>query len=451
MQSASFDIAPIDEKPLWLAHVINSKKCKFGVKLLSAILLYEDRNNLPLVDVCRTRHDTNNGVDNYLDLNTGIWLMNTCTIPKTVTISKELLSIINSGKGDTWVYGDGTNKTNNLVIAFKTLFGVSYLEVNRQLNPKLKPKVKAEPEVEPEVEVEVEVKVEPVIKLESKSTVRSSSYEWEYFDKEPSDKIHIKRVKALMDNTFSKSDVFYHSLIDCQEGITKVKDYIANMSSLNTQVNVLNSLCKFLERTMASHYNDFTLLKDQISLELKQHNAARSILDYQDILAKLESVHSKTEKRDLQIMTKLLQCISNYTEMNVGALRFSDVANTRLVDDGDHHFLDLENRVWVLRKNHTKNKTDRTARISDEFADFITSLNLESDKPLICPSGKTDGISKRFLKQVGVNYTDARASYVTYLDSVCDDVETIRLICANQGHKLSTALESYRRATLHWW
>jgi hypothetical protein len=444
MQSASFDIAPIDEKPLWLAHVINSKKSKFGVKLLSAILLYEDRNNLPLVDVCRTRHDTNNGVDNYLDLNTGIWLMNTCTIPKTVTISKDLLDVINSIKGDTWVYGDGSNKTNNLVIAFKTLFGVSYLEVNRQLNPKLKPKVKAEPVVEPEVEVEVEVEVEPVIKLESKSTVRSSSYEWEYFDKEPSDKIHIKRVKALMVALTEKSDVFYHSLIDCQEGITKVKDYIANMSSLNTQVNVLNSLCKFLERTMASHYNDFTLLKDQISLELKQHNAERSILDYQDILTKLESVHSKTENRDLQIMTKLMLCIADFQNSTCGALRFSDVANTRLVD-GDHHFLDLENRVWHLRKNHTKNKTDRTAKVSDEFAEFIESLNLESDKPLICPSGKTDAVSKRFLKQVGVNYTDARASYVTYLDSVCDDVETISTICKNQGHKLSTALESYRR------
>jgi hypothetical protein len=145
-------------------------------------------------------------------------------------------------------------------------------------------------------------------------------------------------------------------------------------------------------------------------------------------------------------MTKLLLCIADFDKMNVGACRFSDIANTRLVDDGDMHYLDLQNRVWHLRKNHTKNKTDRTAKVSDEFADFIKSLNLESDKPLICPSGKTDGISKRFLKNVKVNYTDARASYVTYLDSVCDDVETISTICKNQGHKLSTALESYRRS-----
>jgi hypothetical protein len=455
MQTASFYLAPIDEKPLWLKHVIDSRKSKSGVKLLSAILLYGYRNQLPLIDLCSTRHDINNRVDNYLNLATGDWIMNSCTVPKIVTISKDLLDVINSIKGDTWIYGDGSNKTNNLVIAFKTLYGISYLEAWRQLKPEVKVKVKVEPEVEvaPEVKVEVVVKVEPepIEEPVSSGTVRSQFYDWEYFNNEPSDKIHIKRVKALMDNTFSKSDVFYHSLIDCQEGITKVKSVISQHKSLNTQVNILNSLCKFLERTMATHYNDFTLLKDQISLQLKQHNAARSILDYQDILAKLESVHSKTEHRDLQIMVKLLQCISNYTEMNVGACRFSDVANTRLVDDGDHHFLDLENRVWHLRKNHTKNKTDRTAKVSDEFAEFIMSLNLESDKPLICPSGKTDGISKRFLKQVGVNYTDARASYVTYLDSVCDDVETIRLICANQGHKLSTALESYRRVTPRWW
>jgi hypothetical protein len=381
--------------------------------------------------------------------------MNSCTVPKIVTISKDLLDVINSIKGDTWIYGDGSNKTNNLVIAFKTLYGISYLEAWRQLKPEVKVKVKVEPEVEvaPEVKVEVVVKVEPepIAEPVSSGTVRSSSYEWEYFDREPSDKIHIKRVKALMVALTEKSEVFYHSLIDCQEGITKVKDYIANMSSLNTQVNILNSLCKFLERTMATHYNDFTLLKDQISLQLKQHNASRSILDYQDILTKLESVHSKTENRDLQIMTKLLLCIADFDTMNVGALRFSDVANTRLVDDGDMHYLDLENRVWHLRKNHTKNKTDRTAKVSDEFAEFITSLNLESDKPLICPSGKTDGISKRFLKNVKVNYTDARASYVTYLDSVCDDVETISTICKNQGHKLQTALESYRRVTPRWW
>lgn len=440
MISASFDIAQIDEKPAWLKHVINSQKCKYGVKLLSAILLYEDRNNLPLVDVCRTRYDTNNRVDNYLNLATGEWIMNSCAIPKVVTVCKELLDVINSGKGEIWVYGDGSNKTNNLVIAFKTLYGISYLDACRQLKPKPKPKVKAEPEPE------IEVKVEAVVKVESKSTVRSQVYDWSYFDREPSDAIHIKRIKSLMEQAFSKSDVFPHSLVDCPEGITKVMSTINQYNSLNTQLNVMNSLCKFLERTMASHYNDFTLLKDQISLQLKQQNSERSIFNYRDILGKLKSVHSQTENIDLKIMTKLLLCITDFDKTTCGALRFSDVANTRLVDDGDHHFLDLHNRVWILRKNHTKNKTDRLARVSDEFAEFITSLNLESDKPLICPSGTTDGLSKRFKKQVGVNYTDARASFVTYLDSVCDDVEIISSICKNQGHKLSTALESYRRS-----
>jgi hypothetical protein len=447
MQSVNFEEAPAKEKPLWLKHVIDSQKSKAGVKLLAAILLYEDRNNLPLVDVCRTRHDINNGVDNYLDFNTGIWMMNTCTIPKTITISKELLSIINSGKGDTWIYGDGTNKTNNLVIAFKTLFGVSYLEVNRQLNPKLKPKVKAEVKREVEPEVAVEPIAEPVASQVSAGTVRASSYNWEYFDKGKSDKIHIHRIKALMFALVGDDQRFYHSIVDCDEGLIKVKCIIDKMSSLNTQANTTNSLCKFLELAMSSHYMQYSMLKDQISLQLKEHNAMRSVIPYTEITQRLDSAMKNNQVAwDVKIMVKLLQCISNYTEMTCGALRFSDVANTRLTDNGDHHFLDLQNRVWHLRKNHTKNKTDRTAIISDEFADFITSLNLESDKPLICPNGKTDGISKRFLKNVGVNYTDARASYVTYLDSVCDDVETISTICKNQGHKLQTALESYRRS-----
>jgi len=455
MQSASFDLAPIDEKPLWLAHVINSRKSKSGVKLLSAILLYGYRNQLPLVDLCSTRHDINNRVDNYLNLATGDWIMNSCTVPKIVTISKDLLDVINSIKGDTWIYGDGSNKTNNLVIAFKTLYGISYLEAWRQLKPEVKVKVKVEPEVEvaPEVKVEVVVKVEPepIAEPVSSGTVRSSFYDWSYFDREASDAIHIKRVKNLMDKTFSKSDVFAHYLVDCPEGITKVMATISKHDSLNTQLNVINSLCKFLERTMATHYSNVILIRDQISLDLKKQNAERSIFNYQDILAKLESVCSQTDNRDLKVMVKLLLCIADFQNITCGALRFSDVANTRLADDGEHHFLDLQNRVWVLRKNHTKNKQDRTAKVSDEFADFIESLGLDPNLPLICTNGKTDSVSKRFLKQVGINYTDARSSYVTHLDSVCDDVETISTICKNQGHKLQTALESYRRSTPHWW
>jgi hypothetical protein len=145
-------------------------------------------------------------------------------------------------------------------------------------------------------------------------------------------------------------------------------------------------------------------------------------------------------------MSKLLLCIPNYTDITVGALRFSDLANTRLVDDGEHHYLDIINRVWSLRSKHTKNKQNREAIISTEFAEFIRDLNIPAEDMLICnKTGNTNRISKEFTNFMEVNFTDVRASYVTYLDSVCDDVDTIRTICNNQGHKLTTALESYRR------
>jgi len=153
-------------------------------------------------------------------------------------------------------------------------------------------------------------------------------------------------------------------------------------------------------------------------------------------------------------MCKLLSCIVDYENMDVGALRFSDVVNTRLKDDGEYHYLDLNERKWFLRQGHTKNKQDRVANISEEFSRYLKDLNLNlklkltDNEPLICKTtGKTDGISKEFKKHVKLNFSSVRASYVTYLDANCDDVEVIQRICRNQGHKLTTALESYRRGT----
>jgi hypothetical protein len=250
-----------------------------------------------------------------------------------------------------------------------------------------------------------------------------------------------------MEKVCGNTEVFNHSEIDSEEGLASVKNHLESMASLNTQLNYLNSLCKFLELTMAKHYTDYTLLRDQISLKLHQQNADREVTPYMDIAPKLQAaILNGSASRDLKIMCNLLLSIKDFNETNVGALRFSDLVNTRLEDDNDHHYLYLQTRIWTLRSAHTKNKQDRIAKVSVGFAEYIAGLNLDTTQGLICGStGKTHGISKEFLKHIGVNFTDVRASYVTYLDAVCEDVELIRTICNNQGHKLTTALESYRR------
>lgn len=475
-----------------LLYAINAKNVHYHIKLMAALLLYRKRGNvnINLIDICATRHDENNGVDHYLDLHTGM-LSKANTMP--IKISDELLRIIKEADFPVWVVGQHKLvSTAGMSLMFKQMFKHSYKAVMMQgLNANSdtvdeepttgepepvelvesasvhEPAVAiSEPEpVEPAVSIsEPELKPKPKITLIAKPkqkvsikmkpkesgvrNVRLAEYEWDYFRHEAADEIHIKRLQQLMEKLVNKYDRFYHEAVDSPKGVDKVKAIIEEYESLNTQKNIVNSLCKFLEKTMARHYTDFTQMRDQIGLLVSKHNSDRSVVSYESLIPIFQNLlNSPAVSQDLKIMAKLLLCIVDYEHMDVGALRFSDLVNTRLTDDREYHYLDLNACKWHLREGHTKNKQNRIGNISTEFRDFILALKLNPTNGLICHStGKTSGISKEFKKYMDLNFSSVRASYVTYLDATCSDVDVIQLICRNQGHKLTTALESYRRA-----
>jgi hypothetical protein len=450
-----------------LDYAIKSIKVNYHIKLMCAILLYGYHKKLRLVDVCATRHDTDNGNEHYLDTVTGLWTLynRSNALPVKIKICQELLDVINNGKGTMWVTGNKISATNSISMLFKHMFKHSYLSVAKALHPgdsdtsdndettkeSVEEVAVAETvnvdEAETVTETRATDKVKITIKVKPSANVRSTQYEWSYFRREKADDIHIQRLQQLMDMITTDHEYFYHSLIDTVNGASIVEEKLKGIKSINTQVNYCNSLCKFLELTMARHYSDFTLLRDKLNLVLHQHNATRSVIPYDEIVPRLQNVlTSSRASKDLKIMAMLLISIKDYEIMNTGALRLSDVMNTRLIDDGEHHYLDLESKSWLLRDGYTKNKQTRSAVISDSFKEYIENLEINTDDvPLICSSGKTTNLSKEFQKYVGINFSSVRASYVTYLDSVCDNVETIKKICNNQGHKLATALESYRR------
>ena len=476
-----------------LLYAINGTKVHYNIKLLASILFYGYRKQLRLVDVCSTRHDINNGTDHYLDTTTGVWTLynKTNTLPVKITICPELLDLINQNKGPVWVTGGSGNKvtTNSLSVMFKHMFKYPYISVAKMINPSdTDSSVEESPapieeitQSPPTVDVDVDVvdvvdvvdivdggfqiksentvpippqetllstpteKVKITVKPKNEKNVRSPRYEWSYFRRQSADDIHIQRVQQLMDMIAHNHEYFYHDLVDTEQGVTLVEAKLKNITSINTQMNYCNSLCKFLELTLAKHYSDYTLLRDKIALALHQHNANRTVTPYEDIIPRLQYILTSSASTDLKIMSMLLISIQDYTQMNTGALRFSDVTNTRLTDDGEHHYLDLQSKTWLLRQGFTKNKQTRTATISDSFKEYILSLKIDNTSGLICRSGKTHNLSKEFHKCIGVNFSAVRASYVTFLDGACDDVETIKQICNNQGHKLTTALESYRR------
>jgi hypothetical protein len=455
-----------------LRYALEAKNIHYHIKLMVALILH-GHPTLNLIDLCNTRHDVDNGTDIFLDFQTGM-LTKPNSMP--IRISDELLSVIKDNAGPIWVTGESKiNNTAGMSILFKNMFKQAYTAVKSQFKPMVEPPVpvavhEEEPvavqEEEPvavQEEEHVAVQEEHVAKIKpkpkitvrpkpkSKSNIRQLTYDWDYFRQEEADTIHIKRLQQLMDKLVGKHDYFYHGEVDSPQGVDNVKLIIESYDSLNTQKNIVNSLCKFLEKTMARHYTDFTMLRDQLGIMVSKKNSERSVITYDTLLPVfkklLEEDNSAPVSQDLKIMAKLLLCIFNYEQMDVGALRFSDVVNTRLKDDGEYHYLDLIAGKWHLRQGHTKNKQDRVANVSTEFTEYIKGLKLAEEEPLICrdTGGSTVRISKEFKKYCQLNFSSVRASYVTYLDGNCEDVEVVQRICRNQGHKLTTALESYRR------
>jgi len=441
-----------------LQAAIQSPKTHFHVKLMIGVLYFGYFKQIKLIDLIHTRHDNDNGNDNFLNMSTGILtIYNKIDAPPLkIKICVEMLDIISSGMGPVWITGNETTDITGMCKRFKIKFQHSFISVAKMLNNtetdssvetdiiSVQEIINPVPEIKETIPVASE-KVKITLKPKPSANVRIAQYEWSYFRREKADDIHIHRVQQIMDMITSDHEYFYHSLVDTPQGVSLIEEKLKGIKSLNSQVNYCNSLCKFLELTMARHYSDFTLLRDKLNLALHQHNASRSVTSYDEIVPILQNVLTSKKSTDLKIMAMLLISIQNYESMNTGALRFSDVMNTRLTDDGEHHYLDLDNKVWILRDGYTKNKQTRSAVISDTFRDYMLSMNMNKDLPLICLSGKTTNLSKEFQKYIGINFSSVRASYVTYLDSVCDNVETIKQICNNQGHKLTTALESYRR------
>lgn len=308
----------------------------------------------------------------------------------------------------------------------------------------------SEPESEPILEPTPKPKLKPKLKLKLKlklkDNVRLETYDWAYFLKEPADEVHVSRVKTISKGMNLPQDMFYHGVIDSDEGLKTFKTFIDTVENANTKVNLLNSLCKFLEVTLARNYTNYTFLKSQLKLDLSAKNSEKASIDFLSLTlqdrfqACLGDPHTS---QDLKIVCLLLSEIKNLQEMTTGALRFSDLAKTLLTRQDKYNYLDLNGGVWYLNAECTKNKRDRVAKVSDRFVKVMRTFKI--DNGLICKTGKTDQISRSFKGYIGVNFIDVRAAYVTYLDQTCKDSGLIREICENQGHKLSTALEDYRR------
>jgi hypothetical protein len=324
-------------------------------------------------------------------------------------------------------------------------------------------KRKVQINVKPKVKITIKTQKD-VVAEKSDNNIRLMEYDWEYFNRDKHDYIHINNAKHIMKMMFGRGDKFYHAKMDTPESVEIFKQELQKISSYNTRVNYCNALCKFMELTVAEQYMAYTIIRDEENVVLKKHDSERTVIDFLDLLPIIIDVYSGKilpeptidTYKAVRVMCLLIKELLSGDQVNlIGVLRFADLRQAKFSDDGINNYIDVDDLTLNIRSGLTKNKKTRVIKINQEFIDGILNIYgtekypdriLYDDK--MATLKNTRKISSDFKALIGETHTSVRASFTTYMAKTCKDVVMLRTICHNQGHKLSTALTNYRRKTV---
>lgn len=129
-------------------------------------------------------------------------------------------------------------------------------------------------------------------------------------------------------------------------------------------------------------------------------------------------------------------------------LRLNEIVNTSVnPHQTDCNFLDLKTNTWYIKRKHSKTRTDREFKVSDEFVKELLPL-IHSNGRLVCRrhGAPYKGIlSLKHIDLFGLKVTETRNSYETWNhgreDVSTDDKNAISINVL--GHCPETALAHY--------
>lgn len=129
--------------------------------------------------------------------------------------------------------------------------------------------------------------------------------------------------------------------------------------------------------------------------------------------------------------------------LNGYPLRVGEIFTTRLSDDGENNYLDLDNKTWTIRRHKNVLRTgERKFNVSQEFVDQIRKLYPPTHKEWLFQKRSGKPYSIRSASHQTFNFdisnTDIRNSFETYVNK---DPEVSKNIL---GHNVETADEFYR-------
>lgn len=444
-----------------------------GVRVLASLLRYGNYtmiNKIKLSTLPQT-FMVDDRTNHYLDVQNKIWYLRKTGVEfKQIEVPDEFFIPITDiletydclGTVSGACYADAQAGGQSISNAFSKLMGMTYTTVKAACEKHLGTVPKQEESIEPVPEQ----KLKPKIVVKKKDNVAEGetvpkkitipvkkkeqlSYEWAYFDRVESDKIHIRLVKNVMGAIFCKTDKFYVEMIDTPEGLTAFKEEIQKLSSIHTRCNVCNAMCKLLEHVAAKQYINFTIFRDECALDRKR--IVKPSVEFSVVLQNLKCACNDTKIcKAVRVMCLLiLESYGDGKNGETGVLRPSDLLNTKFTDDGEHSYIDINTRILHIKEKYTKNSNGRDLQLSEGFiaglykiyGNILPSTVLCQDN--LDPYKDTSNICRNFKRAVGYKFDDVRASYLAYRRQNVECPEELRELCRREGHSVSTALEYY--------
>jgi len=455
-----------------LLNNINNSNLDILVRILSAMLIY----NVPTDISTMIKSTINDSSSEYnFDTTTSIWKTN----KNRYKIDQEFTNFIQSLNLSRFT----TNNISRISNLFKSATGHTYSEYQRSLKEEIKElkeeKIdedqliegddlfKYESQTEIEIQSEDTNKVgedQPIEQVHIDITNISQYYTWDYLQSILKiNEIHIQRIKYLSKHLKQTTEAFDHVFYNNSNTINKIKE-LKNLS-LNTKHNYLTAICTILDVTGGINYQEYTIYRLEIELELIKSNLQRTIPWFPNIYKKLYDTYEDTiVNKSIRIICLFI--ISNIHDnfkidplTEIGVLRPSDILRTRLYKNAeetseDESYLNLSTKRYIVHESCTKNKTYRELQLNDTIIQGIQNIygNKLPKYLFVTDDGNkyasASSISAMLYKYTDLNFDTIRSSYFTWRDAISKTSEERKQLielCRRQGHQYSTAILDYKR------
>jgi hypothetical protein len=296
-----------------------------------------------------------------------------------------------------------------------------------------------------------------------KLTLRKHIKPWQFYD-DPNVKInsntkHLGCIQRMNSALGFPTDRFYFKRYDSQETYDRVVQFLYGEHtdrhkktftfSDESRRSYINALLKFLGQTpddiSMAIYTKYMNLGYTVKKEVEHNRPEKEYIDFAEIEKKLQGVISNPRN------VNAIRVICLFLKYNIGAFRPSDLQNTRLIETNDYSYLDINNKVWHIKGDCTKNGQARTIDLPPEFITELQAVLPEQSSHLLLdkalePYLTLSSISSIIYRQLGYTFNEIRSSYVQRLHSTQNcSVSKAGQTASDMGHSIRTAAVSYNK------